>query len=255
VQCLLGGGLEIRHFNNWKKPGHAPFEMMPATITSAYRNSDFPIYFKFMGDEHDLSMMSEDDVAELALSFLIGTSLHVNMLVPEKPVFKRLAIVQQVIHHTRLQRELELIAKPIEYGGDTMAYIARPDVEALLAGVSTKMIVDPMLSFEDIEKLEAEVVDAVLARVRELRVVAIPKMAKGAVYNAELLGGFDTVYEFPMSLFKADEADEVEEDALGYTHARMRTYMCRTFRVDIRVDNAPDDLAYDDDEGVPLGGF
>jgi hypothetical protein len=104
-----------------------------------------------------------------------------------------------------------------------------------------------MLSFEEVQVLEHAIVDAVLARVRELRVVAIPKMAKEAVYNG-----------LPMSLLKADEADEVEEDALGYTHVRMRTYMCRTYRLDIRVDNAPDDLAYDEDadgDGVPLGGF
>jgi hypothetical protein len=114
------------------------------------------------------------------------------------------------------------------------------------------MIVDPALAFEDVRKLERDVVESVLARVRELRVLSVPKQARDAIFNVELLTPQTTVYEFPMSLFKADEADEVEEDALGYCHTRMRTYMSRTYRLDIRMDNAPDDLAYDD-EGMEAG--
>jgi hypothetical protein len=134
---------------------------------------------------------------------------------------------------------------------------ANSKAQSLLGEKSGELAFE-MLSFEEVQVLEHAIVDAVLARVRELRVVAIPKIAEEAVYNGELLAPMATVYEFPMSLFKADAADEVEEDARGYTHVRMRTYMCRTYRLDIRVDNAPDDLAYDEDEdggGVPLGGF
>jgi hypothetical protein len=245
VRVDLGAGFQLRHYSS-TAPG--PFKMLPSHATAAYRNSDFPVYFAWGSEQAELQMLTEDEVAEVALSHLLGTTLFLQAQLAEPSVVKRLAIVQQVIHHTCLQRELETIAKSQEYGGDLMAYISRADVLYLLQGVSKKVIVDTRLSFEAPDALDADIVDAVLARVRQLRVNAVPAKRRNSIYNAEFLLPSATVYEFPMSLFRADELDEVEEDALGYAFVKMRPFLAQCHRIDIQMDYGHHDDE-EDEEG------
>lgn len=252
VACDLGGGFEIHHFCSARAvtPDGVPaWDMQNAVIAPHYRNSDCAVYFCWTQCESLLTQMGDDDVAELALSHIIGSSLHIRALLPVPAVTRRIPVEQQIIHHTRFQRELSVIARRANdnpaaassENDEMVAFVSKATLQTMLEGVNKKIIIDPMMRFERPELIDLEVADRLMSRLREMKVSQVPAACKESIYDADLLGLDDVVHEVPMSLFDADVADEVEEDALGYIDAPMLSVQARCIRVDIKMEfDVPD---------------
>ena len=241
IRCNVGGGFVVKHYTPSGRP--TKYKMAPAEARDNFRNSDFPIYFMRDedndGEADDVDYLDEDLVVEETLASLLGTSLFIEFKLPEPIRRRRVTIVQQMLQETRLQRELELIAVLSDDGLEQMAYITNSDAKLLLAGVSSKIdLQDPSLALESPERVDGAMADAVLARLRTVKLHNVPQRHRTAVYNGDLIRPKDSLYEVPMSLFHADELDEVEVDSLGYVEVRVSPFLARTVRVDIRMDGS-----------------
>lgn len=250
LRCDLGGGFEVIHYHSLKEGKSLrcpePFKLMSAVAAPGYRNSDFALCFQWTAGEELLSTLTDDDVGEMAISYLLGSTLHIKFYLPEALTMRRIPIVQQLIHHTTLHRELALIAGIPEFGGELTSYVTKYDASLMLRGVHKKIMIDPSLVIEDGNRVDEEILQAVLNRVRVMRYVGVPShLRETAVYNFHMLTAQTMVYEFPLVIFNADERDLVDEDALGYVEARMRVKACRTLRVDIAVDYKAEDIVED----------
>ena len=242
VQCDLGGGFEIKHFSSSRAAtdnGVPAWEMRPVDVVPHFRNSDCPLYFTWTQDENILDSLNDDEVAEMALSHLVGSSLHIRAFLPTPAMIRRIPVEQQIIHHTRFQRELSVIARPAsEDDPETFAFVTKPTLQHMLSGVSQKIMIEPTTKFEDPQRVDLEVADRLMSRLREMKLSQVPANCRheGAVYDYDLLSLDDIVVEVPISLFDADANDEVDEDALGYIDARMTSVQARCLRVDIKTE-------------------
>jgi hypothetical protein len=238
VTCDLGGGIDVVH--------HAPvaaatedeqyaWVFRPARVAGLYRNMELPLFFEWTRGETALSQMSNDEISELFLSYVLGSSLLVRCLLPLEPRILRVTIEQHIVRHTRFQRELAAIAQQTPGSPELVAYVSAASAALLLQGISSRLILDPSVAFDYPRDIDAAIVDRILARLRQVKVVAVPAAIRAAIYDRAMLEPTDVVYEVPMGFF-AQTTAEVEEDAFGYVDAAVSAFSARSYRVDIRME-------------------
>lgn len=243
VACLMGGGFSIQLHS----PSPCKYSMLRACAAEDYRSEEFHIHFMrknaadpalLVTDDMDqLETMAEEAVIDEALTDLMGSSLLIRHMLPEPSQKLRVPVVMQLIQNTRLHRELQAIAIVHEEQEDAFAYASRADILVLLENVSAKLdLKDYTLSIVSPSSVDALIVDCILDRLKSLKHLNVPSKLQEAVYQKELLGPEATVYEVPISLFDADEDDEVEVDALGYIEVAARPFLSKAIRIDVRVD-------------------
>ena len=189
--------------------------------------------------QNDQEIYFEDDVVEDALASLMGSSLVVQSYLPIPTCRRRVPVLQQHICNTKLHREVELAAHhaydvdPSELTG----FISESDFVRLLDGIGRRLdLLDVSLIAAELNLLDRAVCDVVLRRLRRFKAVHIPTRFRNCIVNREVIEPDDLVLEVPMSLFAADEDDEVELDIVGFVEVTARTAYARATRVDFSVD-------------------
>jgi hypothetical protein len=210
-----------------------------------------PLYFKLTGDDWDNPQLHQDDrkrfteqeVLEDCYAAVLGSSFVVECHTPTDAVRRRLPVTTQCFIRTRLHRELEILAhRGVDMSlegseSELRAYITESDFNRLGEGVHCKMdLIDTFMAVEDKANADMLITSVVLKRLRRLHLVQVPARFRQCVCNAEILEPEDWVYEVPLSMFQADETDEVEIDAVGYVNLDIRPTFSRTTRIDFGVE-------------------
>jgi hypothetical protein len=265
VRCEATNGLTVRHSSplavlSSQRPGKdgqiktlpiIRWEMFPCDIRPGMREMVIPLYFRLTGEDWDNPQLHQDDrkrfteheVLEDCYAALLGSSFVVECNTPTEAIRRRLPVITQCFIRTRLHRELEILAhkgQDISQEGaeeELMAYITESDFIRLTAGVHCKLdLIDTFMTVEDRQATDRLIADVLLKRLRRLHVVQVPARFRQCVYNADVLEPEDWVCEVPLSMFKADETDEVEIDAVGYVNLDMHPTFARTTRIDFGVE-------------------
>ena len=265
VRCESSNGLLIRHSSplavlSSQRPGPngttttlpiIRWEMLNCEVRAGLREMIVPLYFRLTGEDwdnpdlhqNDRKRFTEQEVLEDCYAALLGSSLVIECSAPTEGIRRRFPIVTQCLIRTRLHRELEILAHRgvdlTQEGSEEelAAYITDSDFHRLLTGVHFKLdLIDTFMKVEDRTETDKLIGNVVLNRLRKLRMVQVPARFRHCVYNADVLDPMDWVFEVPLSMFKADENDEVEIDAIGYVNLDVRPSFARTTRIDFGVE-------------------
>lgn len=265
VRCESSNGMSVKHssplavLSSQQKgkdglPKTLPiirWEMQACDIRCGLREMVVPLYFRLTGEDWDDPHLHQDDrkrfnaeeVLEDCYAALLGSSFVVECQTPTEALRRRLPIITQCFIRTRLHRELEIMAhrgQDITVEGveeELSAYITDSDFIRLTAGVHCKLdLIDTFMTVEDRQATDRLIAEVLLKRLRRLHFVQVPARYRQCVYNSEVLEPEDWVYEVPLSIFKADETDEVEIDTVGYVNLDVHPVFSRTTRIDFGVE-------------------
>lgn len=223
------------------------WEFFPTRIQAGYSSKVLHLFARRIdGDwtdpeshQNDQEIYFEEDVLEDAMASLMGSSFVVQSYLPIPTCRRRVPVLQQHICNTKLHREVELAAHHA-YDVDPSeltAFISESDFVRLLDGIGRRLdLLDVSLIASELNLLDRAVCDVVLRRLRRFKAVHIPTRFRNCIVNREVIEPDDLVLEVPMSLFAADEDDEVELDIVGFVEVTARTAYARATRVDFAVD-------------------